>query len=93
MSSNPPQEPQVFISYAHLDNKPIQDQPGWVDLFDETLSVYLSELLGGEAAIWRDQKLDGNDYITETILARLCNANVIVAIVSPRYIKSEWCLR
>jgi len=93
MSSNPRKEPQVFISYAHLDNKPIQNQPGWVDLFDESLSVYLSELLGGEAAIWRDRKLAGNDYITETIITSLCRAHVIVAIISPRYIRSDWCLR
>lgn len=92
MSSNPPKDPQVFISYAHLDNQPVGEQPGWVKVFDETLTVYLGELLGEEPSIWRDQKINGNDSITPTILSSLSKAAVIVTVLSPRYVRSDWCL-
>jgi hypothetical protein len=35
-------EKDLFISYAHLDNVPLQpDQPGWITRFHDTLRVAL----------------------------------------------------
>ena len=50
----------LFISYAHVDNKTaIEDTPGWVDQFQTCLEVSLEKRVGrvGKVKIWRDKKL------------------------------------
>jgi hypothetical protein len=48
---------------------------------------------GEKPKIWRDQKLQGNDIVADTILERLPRIAALVSIVSPRYVQSEWCNR
>ncbi len=87
-------EHDLFISYAHLDNKPLHDsRHGWIDLFHERLEIRLGQLLGKPPRIWRDPKLDGNDYFGETLLNKLSQAAIIVSVISPSYLNSEWCLK
>lgn len=84
----------IFISYAHLDNEPLTPgQRGWITRFHEALSVRLGQVLGTRTTIWRDPKLSGSDTFGETILEELRRARIVVSIVTPRYVKSEWCLR
>lgn len=82
----------VFISYAHLDNHG-GEKPGWVERFHERLDEVLSTRLGHRAEIWRDQKLRGNDVFSDEIISQLANAAVLVSVITPRYVQSEWCLR
>jgi len=57
-------ENDVFISYAHLDNQAvIEGQSGWISKFDRALKIRLGQLLGREPRIWRDPKLQGNDFL------------------------------
>lgn len=87
-------ERQVFISYAHLDNQPLTaDQMGWVSLFHSTLQTLLSQRLGAPADIWRDDKLRGNDVFSDEILDQLSRTALFVSVLTPRYLKSEWCTR
>jgi hypothetical protein len=87
-------EHDLFISYAHLDNEPLFDSDqGWIDLLHKRLEIRLAQLLGEKPRIWRDPKLQGNDYFGDTLLIKLSQVAFIVSILSPRYIKSEWCLR
>lgn len=89
-----PFENDVFISYAHLDNQPLAEGlKGWVETLHERLRVRLTQMLGEEVSVWRDPKLGGNDVFGETLIARLSNAALLVAIISPRYVKSDWCRR
>lgn len=82
----------LFISYTHIDNQKIAgQQQGWVSLFHETLGSLLAMRLGEEAAIWRDNKLAGNDEFAEEILAQIPEVATLVCILSPKYLKSEWC--
>jgi hypothetical protein len=84
----------VFISYAHLDNEsPLAGQSGWITDFHQALSVRVSQVLGRQLDIWRDPKLSGNDIFAETIQNQLPQAAVLVSVLSPRYVKSEWCTR
>ena len=84
----------VFISYAHLDNEsPLAGQTGWITEFHRALSVRVSQIVGRELDIWRDPKLSGNDIFAETIQNQLPQAAVLVSVLSPRYVKSEWCTR
>src|SRR5438105_1963542 len=94
MSTLPNFEDDLFISYAHIDNQPLADGlKGWVKTFHERLKIRLEQLTGEPARIWRDRKLQGNDIFAETLVARLSKAAILVVVLSPRYVKSEWCLK
>ena len=87
-------EDDLFISYAHIDNQPLAEGlRGWVETFHERLKVRLEQVTGESVRIWRDRKLEGNDVFAETLITRLSNAAVLVVVLSPRYVKSEWCLK
>jgi len=84
----------VFVSYAHLDDASLsEDRKGWVAKLHETLDRRLAQLLGKPARIWRDPKLHGNDVFEAEIVDRVKQAAVLVSIVSPRYVLSEWTTR
>jgi hypothetical protein len=94
MNAMPPFDNDLFISYAHLDNQPlIEGQKGWIDEFHHALETRLDQLLGEECKIWRDRKLGGNDFFDETIVSKFPNTALLVSILSPRYLKSDWCLK
>lgn len=84
----------VFISYAHIDNLPLsEDQQGWISRFHNTLAVFLSQRIGGRANIWRDLKLQGNDIFGDEIVSAFCDTTLFLSILTPRYVRSEWCKR
>jgi hypothetical protein len=85
----------LFISYAHLDDlSPFGDERGWIDLLHERLSVLVSQALGSELRIWRDgHNLGGNDPLNEAIAAGITESLVLVPVISPRYVQSDWCNR
>jgi hypothetical protein len=84
----------LFISYAHLDNQPLPaEQQGWITRFHASLEAFLSMRLGGKPEIWRDEKLQGNDIFAAEIVAQFPHTAVLVSILTPRYLKSEWCTR
>lgn len=84
----------LFISYAHLDNQPVAEHDvGWVSRFHTSLDAILSMRLGRKAEIWRDERLQGNDAFAQEILSQFPDTAALVAVVSPRYVQSEWCLR
>jgi hypothetical protein len=85
---------EIFISYSHLDNESaFQGQNGWISDFHRALEVRVAQLLGRKPTVWRDPKLTGNDRFTEEISDQLPQTAVLVTILSPRYVKSEWCRR
>lgn len=87
-------EKDVFISYAHIDDKPISDGlSGWITEFHKSLEVRLSQVLGKEAKIWRDAKLQGNDFFAPEIEAQFPKLKIMISVITPRYLKSEWCTK
>lgn len=87
-------EHDLFISYANLDNKSSHSlSNGWIEALHNRLNDRLGDLLGRQPNIWRDLKLRGNDEFSEEILRILSQSAIFVSIISPRYIKSEWCLK
>ncbi len=87
-------EGDAFISYAHLgDLELVEGRKGWVANFHRALEVRVAQLLGKQPHIWRDPKLSGNDLFAETLVDRLKRVAVLVSVVTPRYLKSEWTLR
>jgi hypothetical protein len=84
----------VFISYAHIDNQPLTpEQKGWVTLFHSTLQTMLSQQIGAKAGIWRDEKLRGNDIFSSEIVDQLPRTALMISVLTPRYVHSEWCTK
>lgn len=84
-------EGDAFISYAHLDNVELDEgRGGWVTNLQRALEARVAQLYGAESRIWWDPKLQGNDYFSDTLEQRLQRVKALIAIVSPRYVKSDW---
>jgi hypothetical protein len=83
----------VFISYRHLDNELLDEQgKGWVDNFHERFESVLGEALGYEPKIWRDPRLPGNAYFADVLEERIKQTAVLISILSPGYLQSDWCM-
>jgi len=86
-----PYRNHVFISYAHDNNKPVDEGGrGWVEQFQRALDAFLGRRYG-KAKIWRDERLRGNDDFSSEIFAQFPDTALMVAVISPSYVKSKWC--
>ncbi len=85
----------VFISYRHIDNRPISGSVGWIDDFERKLKAQLAFKLGYDPIIWRDAELRGNEFFDEVLVNQLAQSKILISILSPGYIdpSSDWCLR
>lgn len=84
----------IFISYAHLDNQPlVRDTEGWVSQFHRAIEIRVDQLLGKRLSVWRDPKLQGNDFFDDTIVQQMPSVAVLVSVFSPRYVQSTSCTR
>src|ERR1051326_3053967 len=94
MCPTPQDKDDIFISYAHIDNQPLAEGlRGWVEILHERLKIRLGQLLGEGASIWRGRKLQGNDVFADTRVEKITNVAILVSVLSPRYVRSEWCLK
>jgi hypothetical protein len=93
MSTSLSFEDDAFISYGHIDNSHLEDEGrGWVDNLHERLEYRLGELLGYRPRVWRDPRLPGNVYFAAELEDRLGKTCVLVAVLSPGYLQSAWCM-
>ncbi|MCK1739166.1 toll/interleukin-1 receptor domain-containing protein [Bradyrhizobium sp. 138] len=84
----------VFISFSHIDNERISDRfDGWITRFHKVLARFLSKHLGADAKIWRDTRLADGHVLQDEIITQLQQSAVMLSVISPRYLKSEWCTR
>ena len=84
----------VFISYAHIDDQPmLEGQRGWISQFHRSLEVRMAQLLGQELKIWRDPKLQGSDLFDDALTKQFSDSKVLVSVLTPRYVRSDWCRR
>jgi len=84
----------VFISYSHIDDLPFGEEGSrWVTEFHRNLDIRVRAYLGRAATIWRDRKLGGADAFSEEIAAQLRGTGILVSVLTPSYIRSEWCHR
>jgi hypothetical protein len=81
----------IFISYSHIDDRPVDDVKGWVTTLHERLNNRLAQLVGSELKIWWDQREQTNQYLAGMIGERVSNTLLLVSIVTPRYLNSSWC--
>ncbi len=84
----------AFISYCHIDNVGLVDSSkGWITNLHRALELRVGQFLGETPHIWRDPKLAGNDVFENTLVEKLKCAAVLITVVSPRYVRSEWTRR
>jgi TIR domain len=84
----------IFISYTHTDNRPLwEGQKGWIELFHSRLLNLIEDIYENQIGIIRDPKLRGNDIINKTLRLHVDHSKILVTILSPKYLKSRWCLR
>lgn len=78
----------LFISYAHGDD------PDWLRGFEQALAREVRSRLGCEIRVWQDIKRlrAGSDW-PEEIKQAVASAAVFLAVLSPSYQNSQWCLR
>ncbi len=87
-------EKDVFISYAHLDDIPLDEgAKGWISDFHKLLETRLEQTIGYDLDVWRDEKLTGNEVFAPEIESKLPKLKVMVSIITPRYLESDWCKR
>jgi len=90
-------EYDVFVSYAHVDNAPIEPADhGWVDALVGILERDVVMRLGRKEAfsIWRDtQSLRGNYQISGHIPAQVKNSALFLVVLSPGYLASQYCMQ
>jgi hypothetical protein len=89
-------EHDVFISYSHIDNEPLyaDAKKGWVDAFKSLLETLVKQHLGKHVSVWRDtEKVEGNEVFNDSIPHACQRSAVLVCIVSPGYLNSNWCAK
>ena len=90
----PDYEDDIFVSYAHNDNQAlIEGQRGWIDIFHQALERKLQMHLGAKPSIWRDPRLQGNEYFADTLVEQIPKVAILISVLSPSYINSDWCRR
>jgi hypothetical protein len=84
----------IFISYSHIDNESFgDDRGGWVDIFHAQLQQFVDVHVGRRTKVWRDKRLTGAEVFSDEIEQQLRSSAVLVTVVSPGYLQSEWCNR
>src|SRR5580692_3801301 len=84
----------IFISYAHVDDATVSDAgQGWVTEVIRCLKVELARKLGRSDAyaLWADHDLLTSHPVTAQILERVRRSAMLVVILSPGYVASQWC--
>ncbi|MCB9233133.1 MAG: toll/interleukin-1 receptor domain-containing protein [Bacteroidia bacterium] len=84
--------PDIFISYTHRDNVELSaDAKGWVSDFHEVLESFLNQMMDRKPHVWRDVRtLAGNTELTPEILESISKTGILVTIMSPAYLNSQW---
>jgi hypothetical protein len=80
----------VFISYTHEDD---HEDAGlrWVARFEAELRSRLAKVSGQSIHTWRDDRLSGADRFKPEIEEQLFRSAVLIPVVTPSYLRSEWC--
>lgn len=77
----------LFISYAHRNN-----QDGWVTELKSRLAGSLADL-SADVDIWFDaDRLRTGDIFKQEIREKLSDTMIMVSILSPAYLQSEFCM-
>ena len=90
-----PDKPDIFVSYAHVDDVSFPGEPmGWVTALVRGLSQVLAMKLGRtEIDIWLDTGLRAGDNSVAVTERKIEEAATVLLVLSPGYLQSPWCNR
>ncbi|HKO49914.1 MAG TPA: toll/interleukin-1 receptor domain-containing protein [Polyangiaceae bacterium] len=80
----------IFLSYNHLDNA-APPKPGWVEDFHLRLTQQLAIMAGVEHEIWFDREHQNRNERLAGILTKAAEAAVLVTVLGPPHVNSQWC--
>jgi hypothetical protein len=83
----------AFVSFSHIDDRSPSAEPGCVTAFCNALNIWLSQRLGRDATIWRDNRLSGQCVFDDTIREAIENSAVLLVLFSAGYAGSEYCAK
>jgi TIR domain len=87
----------IFISYARDDDRPPPDKPdgkGFVTFLDDSVRYEFSKLGPQRPKTWRDiRRIADGDQFTPEIEEALKNASLLLVVLSPNWMASNWCKR
>src|SRR5262245_49522591 len=63
------------------------------DIFHEQLQNFIDVHVGRRTKVWRDKRLTPIEVFSDEIEQQLRSSAILVSIISPGYMKSEWCNR
>lgn len=90
-----PFQNHLFVSYARVDDQPVQGEEKWVTELVREVRTQIDRKLGriGSCRIWMDHELRGNARLTDEIEQQVNNSAVMLVLLSPGYLESDWCLQ
>jgi hypothetical protein len=77
---------------SHLDNEAQISREGWVSSFHPRWRCGWASC-SAKPVIWRNPKSHGEDTLDEAQIQRIPKSALLITVLSPRYVKSEWCHR
>jgi hypothetical protein len=87
----------IFISYARDDDCPPPDKSGgkgFVTFLDDSVRYEFSKLGPERPKTWRDvRRIADGDQFTPEIEEALKSASVLLVVLSPNWMASNWCKR
>jgi hypothetical protein len=91
---HPDFDEDVFISYAHNDDDVfVPEQSGWVTQLHQNLEQRVRNYLGSDVRFWRDCEIRNNEDFTKKIMNRLMRTATFLSVLSPSFIRRDWCKR
>jgi serine/threonine protein kinase len=84
----------VLLSYADIDDHPLQDgRPGWVSQLHRNLEVRMEQLSGEKVSITRLPETSISAALEDQLLECVPQAKAMISVVSPPFLHSDFCLR
>jgi len=80
----------VFLSYAHLDNRALRGKVGFVTRLAEAIRVKGSIKLGRDVSVCTDGEIPPGAEWEGNLLQKLWFSRVLVPVISPSWLNSKW---
>jgi WD40 repeat protein len=87
-------DPDIFISYAKSDDdRHSGEDVGWIDRLVRELRMEMKSFVARDVSIWFDSAIEGDAAFADQVKEKLSRARILVVVISPRYLHSEWARR
>ena len=86
----------IFVSYAQVDNEPLAGaDTRWVTNLITGLKPLLGQKFGRADAysLWMDNTIRAYEAITRHLIEQVQDSAILLLVLSPGYVASEWCCR